>query len=144
MSFSNKEVWPPDMEPLPKGHQFYVDLCDLIEAHETDQGYQEDADGDLSRERLLYALDDFQKTWMDTFSATGATWRSEPISNVKKSEEHVNEFPFTVKISSAATPYEEAMVVAILAATFDLVPEDIAGDPHYPEYRFWRREYKEP
>lgn len=57
--------FPPKMEPLPSDHEFYADLADLIEEHESEE---------LDREKLLYAVKEFSSKWLSSFYLTGRTW----------------------------------------------------------------------
>jgi len=53
------------MDPLPEDHDFFDELCELIERHESEE---------LSRQKLFFACVSFGHDWLETFYMTGSTW----------------------------------------------------------------------
>lgn len=60
------EVYPPDMEAMESDHEFFEDLCDLIDEHHEETG--------MSREELLYHTKSFVEAWFSNLSVTGLLW----------------------------------------------------------------------
>lgn len=58
--------YPPDIDPLPDDHEFFNDLCSLIEEYEEKTG--------RTREELLYDLRSLGEYWIATLYMTGSTW----------------------------------------------------------------------
>ena len=57
--------WPEELEPLHPHHDFFVDLCELIEEYEDDEE---------ERERYIRAVLEFGEIWLSNLHTTGSTW----------------------------------------------------------------------
>jgi len=75
---NKEEFYWTGMEPLEPDDEFFSELCGLIDRHATD-----------TEERLRYlcALLDFQNSWAETYSATGALWGERAVLIVGSSSE---------------------------------------------------------
>lgn len=57
--------FPEEMEALPYDHEFYIELCELIEKYE---------ENETERERFLIATLEFGEIWLSNLHTTGGTW----------------------------------------------------------------------
>jgi len=57
--------WPDELESLDPRHQFFVELCELIEEYEEDEE---------ERERFIRATLEFGEVWLSNLHMTGSTW----------------------------------------------------------------------
>lgn len=58
--------YPPDVEPLPGDHEFFDELCSLIEEYEEKT--------DRTREELLYDTRALAEYWITHLHVAGSTW----------------------------------------------------------------------